>query len=114
MAMKTTAQIKAEHPEWTDKQVIDEFYILMTKDMRSIRRKLRKMKKILETDPLCSKDDDSVYWSEMFGECDTLLDPDLNVDIDSLLIGDMKVEDVWVNYLDGARSKHTNKAKKKK
>ena len=78
MTMKTSTQIKAEHPEWTDKQVAEEFDILMTKDARSIGRKLRKMKEILDTDPMFSKDDSAEYWSDVYRDCANLIDPDLS------------------------------------
>ena len=76
--MKTSTQIKAEHLDWTDKQVSDEFDKLMSKDMRSIGKKLRKMKEILDTDPMFSKDDAAEYWSEVFGDSANLIDPDLS------------------------------------
>lgn len=76
--MKTSIQIKTEHPEWTDKQVSDEFDKLMTKDSQSIGRKLRKMKEILDTDPMFSKDDGAKYWSEVYRDCANLIAPDLS------------------------------------
>ena len=76
--MKTSTQIKSEHPDWTDEQVAKEFETLMDKDAKSIGRKLRKMKKILDTDPISRNDDGYKFWADMFKDAANLADPDLS------------------------------------
>ena len=76
--MKTTTQIKAEHPEWNEKQISKEFDKLLTKETRSIGKKLRKMKEIIDSDPFFSKDEGAAYWADVFKDCANLLDPDLS------------------------------------
>ena len=107
-AMKTTTQIKAEHPEWNEKQISEEFDKLMTKDMHSIGNKLRKMKEILDTDPIYSKDEGAEYWSDVFKDCANLIDPDLS----GFGIMDLNKEEteVFVDRL--AKFNHSQKAKK--
>ena len=104
--MKTSIQIKAEHPEWTDKQVFDEFNRIMDKDARSIGRKLRKMQEILETDPLSAKDDAFQFWAEIYRDSANLIAPPLGGMMDPF--GDDDENNEW-DELDRAMTKRAKK-----
>ena len=108
--MKTSIQIKAEHPDWTDKQVFDEFSRIMDKDARSIGRKLRKIQEILETDPISANDDAFQFWAEIYRDSANLIDPPLGGMMDSL--GDDDEDNEWAE-LDRAMVKPTKRTKKR-
>lgn len=79
-ALKSPSQLKAEHPEWDEKQAVAEFEKVLDTKVRNAAKMLRKAKEIVETDPLFDKDDGAKLYAEMMGEAADCIDPYFGID----------------------------------
>lgn len=109
-ALKSPSQLKAEHPEWDDKQAVAEFEKVLDTKVRNAAKMLRKAKEIVEMDPLYAKDDGAKLYAEMMGEAADCIDPYMGLE-DPFEEDDEDNE--WAK-LDEEMMKHTKRAKRKK
>ncbi len=79
-ALKSPSQLKAEHPEWDDKQAVAEFEKVLDTKVRNAAKMLRKAKEIVEMDPLFAEDDGAKLYAEMMGEAADCIDPYMSLE----------------------------------
>lgn len=107
-SLKSPSQLKAEHPDWGDKQAVAEFERILDTKVRNAAKMLRAAKSIVETDPLFSKDDGAKLYADLMGEAADCIDPYLGLEDP---FGDDE-DDEWAK-LDEEMMKHTKRAKKR-